>query len=346
MTSARDEVVRLAGELAVPVGDPISGVRRPADGHALVADGDVGMMVLGLGEVGEAVHERDRVAEARERELALERAAVVAPAVDVHGGEYGVFERSRKRTPTRELLVDVYRPLAHLVVVALLPLRVPPPAVVLAGLVAGLASAVELARGQLVAAAALLVLKTVLDGADGALARASDRVTALGRYLDSESDLLVNAALFAALGYLTRAYALAAAAFLALTLVLSVNFNLRRLYEGAPTTPDEDTRATRAARRVYGAMYAWQDRAVEHFVAWRLRDADERGRRAYHDRASLTFLHNLGMSTQHTAIALLLVANAARIELWVPLACALTLIPLELRRGRLARLRPEREERQ
>ena len=54
-------------------------------------------------------------------------------------------------------------------------------------------------------AAVLLQVKTVLDGADGQLARALDRVTVLGRYLDSESDLLVDAALFAALGSVDRA---------------------------------------------------------------------------------------------------------------------------------------------
>ena len=80
----------------------------------------------------------------------------------------------------------VFRPLAHLVVLALLPLRVPPPAVVLASGAAGVAGAVELARGHLVVAALLIQLKTVLDNADGQLARLSGRVTLLGRYLDSQ----------------------------------------------------------------------------------------------------------------------------------------------------------------
>ena len=86
----------------------------------------------------------------------------------------------------------VFRPLAHVVVLALLPLRVPPPAVVAASGAAGLAAAVELARGHLVVAALLLQLKTVLDNADGQLARLTGRVTVFGRYLDSELDLLVE----------------------------------------------------------------------------------------------------------------------------------------------------------
>jgi archaetidylinositol phosphate synthase len=228
----------------------------------------------------------------------------------------------------------LYRPLAWIVVRGLLPLRVPPPAVVLAGLVAGIAAAVELARGDYLGAAGLLVLKTVLDGADGMLARAADRVTALGRYLDSEADLAVNAALFAALGYATHRPLLAAAAFLVLTLLLSANFNLRRLYELEHRRPAEAMPTGGGAfRRLYRLVYAPQDRAVERFVAWRLRRAGPAARRAYHDRRSLVFLHNLGLATQHTALAALLVAGRPSFEFPIVLLCGLALVLLELRRG-------------
>ena len=53
------------------------------------------------------------------------------------------------------------------------------------------------------ARALLLQLKTLLDNADGQLARRSGRTSAFGRYLDTEVDLLVNVALFAALGHVT-----------------------------------------------------------------------------------------------------------------------------------------------
>jgi hypothetical protein len=218
---------------------------------------------------------------------------------------------------------------------ALLPLRVPPPAVVLAGLAAGIAAAVELARGDLYGAAALIVLKTVLDGADGMLARAANRVTALGRYLDSEADLVVNAALFAALGYATHRPLLAPAAFVVLTVVLTANFNLRRLYVGSEPMPCGGG----LFRRIYELVYAPQDRAVEGFVAWRLRGATDAQRQTYHDRGSLVFLHNLGMATQHTAFAVLLVVGQPRLEYLLVLLCGLALVPLELRRGLRARPR-------
>ena len=176
----------------------------------------------------------------------------------------------------------------------LLPLRVPPPAVVVAGLVAGLAAAVEIARGELLAAAALVVVKTILDGADGALARAAHRVTAFGRYLDSDCDLVVNAALAAAIGYATGRPLLALVGFLAATAVLSLNFNLRRIYEGWGAMPAGGG----AARRFYELVYAPQDRLADRLVRRRPR------------RATLWAFHNLGLATQHTVLAACLVVVA------------------------------------
>ncbi len=229
-----------------------------------------------------------------------------------------------------------YRPLAWIVVRALLPLRVPPPAVVLAGLAAGLAAAVELARGDYYGAAGLIVLKTILDGADGMLARAANRVTALGRYLDSEADLFVNVGLFAALGYATHSPLLAAAALLVLTVFLSANFNLRRLYVGSEPMPDGGG----VFRRIYELVYAPQDRVIERFVDWRTRRLNAR---AYHDRSSLVFLHNLGMATQHSAFAVFLAVGHPRLEYLLVFLCGLALVPLELRRE-LRAAAPYREE--
>ena len=109
--------------------------------------------------------------------------------------------RSRKPRRGTELVCEkVFRPLAHPLVLLFARLRVPPTAVVVAAGAAGIAGALELGRGSLLAAALLVQLKTLLDNADGQLARLTGRITAFGRYLDSEVDLLVNAALFAALG--------------------------------------------------------------------------------------------------------------------------------------------------
>lgn len=252
-----------------------------------------------------------------------------------------LLARSRKQRPGTELLCEyVFRPLAHLVVVALLPLRVPPPAVVLTASTVGLTAAAELARGHLVVAALLLQLKTVLDNADGQLARASGRVSALGRYLDSLCDLLVNAALFAAIGYVTGQPWLAFGGFLAVTLVLSADYNLDRLYRVARgQTYDATPAATglgATLERGYRMVYGPQDRLIERFVAWRT-DSGERTRLGYHDRATLAVLANFGLSTQLAVAGLLLVLGHPAAYCWVALGCVGVLLALLVRREVLAR---------
>ena len=242
---------------------------------------------------------------------------------------------ARKSKPCTELLCErVFRPLAHVVVLALLPLRTPPPLVVCASAATGIAGAVELARGDYLLAAVLLQAKTVLDNADGQLARASGRVTALGRYLDSEADLLVDAAIFAALGWATGRPLLAAAAFAALTLVLSVNFNLERLYKAERGAPAEAMPPGGGVlQRVYALVYAPQDRLVEAVVERRLRGLDAGARLAWHDRPTLAVVTNFGMSTQLAVLGGCLAAGRPAWFAWICLAELALLVPLWIRRG-------------
>jgi phosphatidylglycerophosphate synthase len=205
------------------------------------------------------------------------------------------------------LCEHVFRPLAHAVVVPLAWLRVPPPAVVVLAAAVGIAGAVELARGHVVVAALLVQLKTVLDNADGQLARVTGRVTAFGRYLDSECDLLVNAALFAALRT-----PLAALGFVLLTLVLSTNFNVERLSRGAAAGWD-----TSALGRVYGALYGWQDRLADRIL----------GRRTIQSW-QVSALANLGMTTQLAAFGLCMALGHPTAFVWVLVCEAVGVVAL------------------
>ena len=212
--------------------------------------------------------------------------------------------RSRKARLRQETLCEVvFRPLAHLVVLALAPLRVPPPAVVPASAAFGIAGAVELARGHPVVAALLVQAKTVFDNADGQLALLTGRVTAFGRYLDSECDFLVDAALFVGLGWYTGRPFVAALGFFALTAVLSVNFNVERLARGAPIGWD-----TSVLGRVYGLVYGWQDRLAERFL---------RGR---HDLFTVGALAQLGMSSQLAAFGICIAVGSPIVYVWILMA--------------------------
>jgi len=252
--------------------------------------------------------------------------------------------RSRKTRVGQELVCEhVYRPLAHLVVLVLLPLRVPPPIVAATAGATGIAAAAQVAQGRLLLAAILLQAKTVLDNADGQLARLSGRVTVFGRYLDSELDLFVNAALFAGVGMATGRPALAAAGFVALTIVLSVNYNGERLYraehgDDAPAMPAATDRAASILRGLYRLVYAPQDRLIERFVRHRLRHAGPRERVAYHDRATLSMLANLGMSTQLLVFGACIALERPAAFAWVALFELAFVFLLALRRELVLRV--------
>jgi archaetidylinositol phosphate synthase len=197
------------------------------------------------------------------------------------------FAESKKARQGTEVLCEhLFRPLAHGAVLVLARLHVRPTAVVLLAAATGVAGAVELGRGQLVVAALLVQLKTVLDNADGQLARLKDRVTTFGRYLDSECDLLVNAALFVALGT-----AWAVLGFLLLTLILSTNYNTERLASGRVAQWDAS-----ALGRVYGILYGWQDRLADRLLRGRVIQSWQ-----------VSALANLGMTTQLAAFGLCMV---------------------------------------
>lgn len=220
--------------------------------------------------------------------------------------------RSRKPRRGTELVCErIFRPLAHPLVLLLARLRVRPPLVVGAAGVVGIAAAVELGRGSLIAAALLVQLKTLLDNADGQLARLTGRTSAFGRYLDSEVDLLVNAALFAALGWTTGRPALALAGFLAVTSVLSLNFNVERLARGGMAEPEPEGRGTALLRRIYGFVYSPQDRLAESLVVRRPVLTTPR---------SVSLLANLGMSTQLAVFGLLLGLGEPLTFAWLAVA--------------------------
>jgi archaetidylinositol phosphate synthase len=253
---------------------------------------------------------------------------MTAPTEDASGGA----AEAGSRRAGRELVLDVvFRPLADALVPALARLGVAPPAVVLANAVVGLVAALALARGELLAAAVLLQLKTVLDNADGQLARVSGRVTLTGRYLDTEADLVVNAAIFAALGHVTGQPLLAAAAFVALTIVLAVDFNTTELYREAGGSAYPPPLATgssveRLVTKLYELVFAPLDRGIRLL-----------SRSALIDRFTVTVLANLGLSTQLAVLGACLALGAPEVYLWIVLACLALVAALQLRAERRGR---------
>jgi archaetidylinositol phosphate synthase len=239
----------------------------------------------------------------------------------------GTVEAESRRAG-RELALDlVFRPLSNAIVPLLVRLRVAPAVVVLANAAAGLGA---IARGELVAGAVLLQLKTLLDNSDGELARVSGRVTLTGRYLDTEADLVVNAAVFAALGYASGEAVLAVSAFVALTIVLAVDFNVTELHRearGIQPSPllATGTRTERVLERIYELVFGPLDRGVRRL--WKGAEVDS---------VATTILANLGLSTQLVVLGICLVLGVPEAYLWIVLASLVPVAALAARRRREA----------
>ena len=325
------------------------------------------MVVLSFGKRADAIHELERLEEARELERALERAVHLCPTFRSH--DASIYDRrlvtvstedipgtaappAESRRAGRELvLAVVFRPLSNLLVPVLARTGVAPTAVVLANAVTGLVAALALARGELLAAALLLQLKTLLDNADGQLARVTGRVTLTGRYLDTEADLVVNAAVFAALGHVTGKPVLAAVAFVALTLVLAVDFNVTDLYReqrglSAPSPARSGGGVERVLERVYAVSFAQLDRLVRTFserrfarlaVAGAPPERVHEARLAYIDGLAVDALANLGLTTQLLVLGVCLALGVPEAYLWLAVAGLLAPVLLQIRAERRAR---------
>jgi len=209
-----------------------------------------------------------------------------------------------KARPVHEFLnILLFRPLAHLVVRLLLPTPLRPHHLVYFHTLLVLLAAGLVLRGEDLLAALLLQVKTVLDNADGQLARLRGEVTELGRYLDTELDFLGNLFLFLALGARTGAWGMALLAFLVFTLVQSYDFNLERLYRlhrGLPLpeeAQDPPSPLLSFLRRVYRLLFLPQDRAITFLEGLLLKSLRLDPRRFF-DEAALAGVVNLGLTTQ------------------------------------------------
>ena len=176
---------------------------------------------------------------------------------------------------------DYARPLADWAVHRLVHTPVSPHLITLFYGILGLWAAILYARGTWPAGALaglLLILKSLLDAMDGALARARNRPTKAGRFLDSNLDFLINAAVVAGIaqGY-PISWICAVLAFLSMEIQGSFYHHLYVLYRhrvGGDTTatpretptpyPYESPTLVRALFTVYRIFYGWQDA----FVRW------------------------------------------------------------------------------
>lgn len=244
----------------------------------------------------------------------------------------------------------MFRPLAQHLVDPLARRNVNPAHVVLLHTALGLYAAHLIRRGRTpwsreLLPAALLQVKTLLDGLDGQLARATGRTTETGRYLDTEMDLVVNLALNVAVAGTTAGVPLT----LLQSLILTVDYLWERDYRAArgevfrdaPAHPGDHPLVLAALRAVYAAYFTPQERVLNRWFEWRLRSRAGQAptpaqRQAYTPLPANVLSANLGLSTQLLALgAALLLGRPQWYTRSLPVQALLLLGAQRWREGRV-----------
>ncbi|AUC76279.1 CDP-alcohol phosphatidyltransferase family protein [Olleya sp. Bg11-27] len=101
-------------------------------------------------------------------------------------------------------LSDYGRPIARVIANRLKHTQFTPVHVTLAFIVSGLIAIYCIIMGYYWTAAFFIICKSILDAADGELARVKQTPSYTGRYLDSVADILLNAIIFSAIWYITE----------------------------------------------------------------------------------------------------------------------------------------------
>ncbi len=102
-------------------------------------------------------------------------------------------------------LSDYGRPVARFIANSLKNTSFTPIHVTIGFIIAGLFAVYCLLNGYYWLAAIFLITKSILDAADGELARVKNKPSYTGRYLDSVADILLNALFFSSIWYITNA---------------------------------------------------------------------------------------------------------------------------------------------
>ncbi len=227
------------------------------------------------------------------------------------------------------------RPLAGVLVWPLYYTRITPNHLTLASIGAGLIAAYLYAQGtpaNTMVAGFLVTLKDVLDSADGQLARAKEQYSRFGRFLDSIGDIVVNLALFTAIGYALsvetgsmHVIALAAFGFLSTTLRVSYHvfyhtaflhiqnrYTINRLTEEVRDEDLQADRATLTLQRMYQVVYGWQDRLMARIDGWcrgELKEDENTDALWYGNVPALRLSGFMGMGTELALLTLFSILN-------------------------------------
>ncbi len=260
---------------------------------------------------------------------------------------------TRKNRPAPEWASEqIFRPLAQLFVPSFAALKVNPKHLVLSHTALGLYIAYLIRQGsgpnQRLRPALLLQLKTLLDGLDGQLARATKKTTLTGRYLDTEMDVLVNLALNIAIAG-RAGWPLT----LLQSLILTVDFLWEKEYRLArndifrDTTDyadytEDNSKVLAALEGFYKLYFVPQEKVLTTLFIWRLQyitgpNPTPEQLLAYNPILPTFVASNLGLSTQLLWLGVCVWAGKPRLYLQSLYGQALLLIGVQLWREQQVR---------
>ncbi|GEM49052.1 CDP-alcohol phosphatidyltransferase family protein [Deinococcus cellulosilyticus] len=226
-----------------------------------------------------------------------------------------LYQKSVKPRPRFEWTSKfIYRPLAHLIVVPLSKTRVTPEMVVMFHTVLGLHAVSLIPQGQTWWPALLMQVKSVLDGADGQLARATGQTSETGRYLDTNMDFVVNTALFVAIGAQSGEWFQAFLGWVLLALIGTTDFQWEAAHQrsrgntfrAAPEQKGDNPVILGLMRGFYNVVFGPQDRLIRAWNDGRFKAITRKARPdqlkdaelIYHTPRLLDFSMNMGLATQ------------------------------------------------
>lgn len=255
------------------------------------------------------------------------------------------YRNSIKSAHSDELInTYVLRPIAGLIVWSLYSTTVTPNQVTVTSIIAGLIAALFYLMGTssaFLVAGLFIILKDILDSADGQLARAKQQYSRVGRFLDSIGDFVVDCAVFCSIGWtLYRSNGawsmllLAGLGLIGISLRVSyhvfyqVNFlHLQDQYINNRLSEEvqkEDIKRgglELALQRIFQIIYGWQDRLMKQLDAWSRSGRTDQNflSKWYSDIKGLRISGLLGFGTELSLLMLCSIINELELYLYLNL---------------------------
>jgi len=253
-----------------------------------------------------------------------------------------IFKNSIKPRPVEEILnIQIFRPLAHLILLKIKDTKINPETIVLIHTVLVIISSFIIYLSESFyldfICFLLLQLKTVLDNLDGQLARYKNLTSLKGRYLDTLMDFIGNFFLFLAIGLKYNNLIFSMLSFFCLTIVLSYDFNFEKLYRKAIGQLENNQLQNRELEsqekgilflleKLYEFLLGYQDKAIifiENLIFERLNSKNnkENLETVFWNKNYLHFTVNMGLSTQLFILGILVLFDLEKLYLFVPFIC-------------------------